>query len=169
MPKVAVIIGSDSDLELIQACLDQLKEFGIEYELRILSAHRTPEELSKYVAQLEKRKVKIVIAGAGLAAHLAGAVASQTHLPVIGVPLSGLMGGLDALLSTAQMPGGIPVGTMAVGKPGAKNSAIFAARILALSNASLKGKLKKFQLKMKKNLRGKEKKILKLQKQRNRD
>ncbi len=165
MTKIAVIIGSDSDLELIQVCLDQLEEFKIDYELRILSAHRTPEALSKYVAGLEQKGFKLVIAAAGLAAHLAGVVASQTLLPVIGVPMGGLAGGLDALLSMAQMPGGIPVGTMAVGKPGAKNSAIFAARILALNDPALKARLKKFSQKMKTDLKAKEKKILERKKQ----
>ena len=160
MARVAVIIGSDSDLELIQVCLDQLEEFGIGFNLRILSAHRTPDELRRYVAQLEKRGVKVVIAGAGMAAHLAGVISSQTHLPVIGVPLSGLMGGLDALLSTVQMPGGIPVGAMAVGRPGAINAAVFAARILALNDPNLKGRLKKFQARMKTELQAKEKKAL---------
>ena len=161
MAKVAVIMGSDSDLIIMQDCLDQLEELGIDYEMRILSAHRTPEELSKYVLNLEERGFKVVIAGAGLAAHLAGVVASQTLLPVIGVPLGGLAGGLDALLSMAQMPGGVPVGTMAVGKSGAKNSAIFAGRILALSDPGLMERLKKFQARMRRELKLKERKVLK--------
>jgi phosphoribosylaminoimidazole carboxylase PurE protein len=161
MAKVAVIMGSDSDLIIMQDCLDQLEDLGIDYEMRILSAHRTPEELSKYVLNLEERGFKVVIAGAGLAAHLAGVVASQTLLPVIGVPLGGLAGGLDALLSMAQMPGGVPVGTMEVGKSGAKNSAIFAGRILALSDPGLMERLKKFQARMRRELKLKERKVLK--------
>ena len=159
MAKVSVIIGSDSDLEMIQPCLDQLSELKIDYELRILSAHRSPEQLRKYIKAVEKKGVKVIIAGAGLSAHLPGVISSLTLLPVIGVPLSGLTGGLDALLSMVQMPGGVPVATMAVGKPGAKNSAILAGRILALNDAELKKRLKKMVMKMEQEVISKDKRI----------
>jgi len=159
MPKLAVIIGSDSDLEMIRPCLETLQVLGIAHEIRVLSAHRTPEALKKYVKSAERKGVKVFIAGAGLAAHLPGAIASYTTLPVIGVPLSGLAGGMDALLSMVQMPGGIPVATMAVGKPGAKNAALFAGQILASSDARLRQKLSKLRLKMQREVVLKEKKL----------
>jgi phosphoribosylaminoimidazole carboxylase PurE protein len=162
MSKIALIIGSDSDLETIRPCLSQLDDFGISYELRVLSAHRTPNELKKYVNAAEKKGVKIIIAGAGLAAHLPGVIASYTALPVIGVPLSGLAEGMDALLSIVQMPGGIPVATMAVGKPGAKNAALFAAQVLAVSDPGLRKKMREFRKKMKTELALKEKKVREL-------
>jgi 5-(carboxyamino)imidazole ribonucleotide mutase len=159
MTDVAVIIGSDTDHEIIQHCLAQLKELGITYELRVLSAHRTPDELKKYVRAAEKKGVKLFIAGAGLAAHLPGVIASHTVLPVIGVPLSGLAGGMDALLSMVQMPGGIPVATMAVGKAGAKNAALFAGEVLAAHDKSLRVKLNNHRAKMRREIAIKEKKL----------
>jgi 5-(carboxyamino)imidazole ribonucleotide mutase len=123
----------------MQACSDLLDNFGIRYEMRITSAHRTPEDTRDYVREAEKRGCAVFIAAAGLAAHLAGAVAAQTVRPVIGVPIdSGPLQGIDALLSTVQMPGGIPVATVAIGKSGAKNAAYLAAQILATGDASLK-------------------------------
>ena len=162
MAKIAIIIGSDSDLEIIQPCLDQLKTMDVDYELRVLSAHRTPDELKRFVKSAEKKGVKLFIAGAGLAAHLPGVIASHTILPVIGVPLSGLAGGMDALLSMVQMPGGIPVATMAVGKAGAKNAALFAVQVLAAADPKMKQALLDYRKKMKIDLAAKEKKLHKL-------
>jgi len=159
MVEVAVIIGSDTDHEIIQPCLEQLKDLGIKFELRVLSAHRTPVELIKYVSSAEKKGVKLFIAGAGLAAHLPGVIASHTVLPVIGVPLSGLAGGMDALLSMVQMPGGIPVATMAVGKAGAKNAALFAGEVLAANNKRLRVKLTNYRARMRREIAIKEKKL----------
>jgi len=159
MAEVAVIIGSDSDHEIIKPCMEQLKDLGIKFELRVLSAHRTPVELIKYVKSAEKKGIKLFIAGAGLAAHLPGVIASHTVLPVIGVPLSGLAGGMDALLSMVQMPGGIPVATMAVGKAGAKNAALFAGEVLAANNKRLKAKLNNHRTRMRREIAVKEKKL----------
>jgi len=132
---VAVMLGSDSDLKVMQATLDTLDSLGVHWELRVLSAHRTPDEVREYLADSAGRGCAIYIAAAGLAAHLAGAVAAHTLKPVIGVPLdAGTLGGLDALLATVQMPGGVPVACVAVGSPGAKNAAFLAARILALGD-----------------------------------
>jgi 5-(carboxyamino)imidazole ribonucleotide mutase len=132
---VAVLMGSDSDLPVVQATLDTLTNLGVAYEVQITSAHRTPQETKQYVQSAEERGCDIFIAAAGLAAHLAGAVASQTLKPVLGIPLdAGSLQGMDALLATVQMPGGIPVGTLAIGKPGAKNAAYLAAQIMALKD-----------------------------------
>lgn len=137
-PFVAVLMGSDSDLSTMQAGLDILKQLEIPHEVRITSAHRTPDETRNYVTDAESRGCDVFIAGAGLAAHLAGAVAAHTLKPVLGVPLdAGSLKGIDALLSTVQMPGGIPVACLAIGKPGAKNAAYLAAQILALKDAEL--------------------------------
>ena len=141
-PFVAILMGSESDLPVMQATADTLKELQITYEINVLSAHRTPVEAAEYVKDAAQRGCHAFIAAAGLAAHLAGAVAAQTICPVIGVPLdAGSLGGIDALLSTAQMPAGIPVATVAIGKHGAKNAAFLAAQILALHDDSLKQKL----------------------------
>ena len=141
---VAILMGSDSDLAIMQAGGEILKKLGVDYELRITSAHRTPEDTREYVLDAEKRGCEVFIAGAGLAAHLAGAVAAQTVKPVIGVPIdSGPLQGIDALLSTVQMPGGIPVACVAIGKTGAKNAAYLAAQILATSDENLKTALQK--------------------------
>jgi phosphoribosylaminoimidazole carboxylase PurE protein len=139
---VGIIMGSKSDLPVMEAACDVLDEYDVGWEIRILSAHRTAEETRDYAISARERKIKVLIAGAGLAAHLAGALAANTDLPVIGVPInSGTLGGIDALLSTVQMPPGVPVGTMAIGKGGAKNAAIFAVKILALYDTGLKAKL----------------------------
>jgi 5-(carboxyamino)imidazole ribonucleotide mutase len=136
---VAILMGSDSDLPVMQACSDLLDNFGVRYEVRITSAHRTPEDTRDYVREAEERGCAVFIAAAGLAAHLAGAVAAQTVRPVIGVPIdSGPLQGIDALLSTVQMPGGIPVACVAIGKSGAKNAAYLAVQILATHDAGLK-------------------------------
>ncbi|MYI88890.1 MAG: 5-(carboxyamino)imidazole ribonucleotide mutase [Gammaproteobacteria bacterium] len=132
---VAVMLGSDSDLKVMQSTLDTLDSLGIHWELRILSAHRTPDEVRQYLEDSAARGCAVYIAAAGLAAHLAGAVAAHTLKPVIGVPLdAGSLGGMDALLATVQMPGGVPVACVAIGSAGAKNAAFLAARILALSD-----------------------------------
>ena len=137
----AILMGSESDLETMRAAPKVLDELGIRHELRVLSAHRTPEEAGRYAREAEGAGIEVLIAGAGLAAHLAGALVAQTTLPVIGVPLSaGTLGGLDALLSTVQMPPGLPVATVAIG--GAQNAALLAAAILALSDPALAQRLK---------------------------
>jgi phosphoribosylaminoimidazole carboxylase PurE protein len=144
---VAVLMGSDSDASVMEACVKQLRDFGIEPVVRILSAHRTPAAASEFAQNAAKNGIQVIIAAAGMAAHLAGAMAAHTQLPVIGVPMQAKEGpfGLDALLSTVQMPPGMPVGTMAIGKPGAKNAAVFAVQILALSNPELAKKLTDFR------------------------
>ncbi|MHC4423970.1 MAG: 5-(carboxyamino)imidazole ribonucleotide mutase [Planctomycetota bacterium] len=144
---VAVVMGSDSDMAVMQSCVEQLRDFGIEPVVRIISAHRTPQIAAEFADNAAKEGIKVIIAAAGMAAHLAGALAGRTTLPVIGVPLisgSGLEG-VDALLSTVQMPPGVPVATMAIGKAGAKNAAILAVQILALSDDRLAGKLAEFK------------------------
>ncbi|MGA2093701.1 MAG: 5-(carboxyamino)imidazole ribonucleotide mutase [Sedimentisphaerales bacterium] len=140
---VAVIMGSDSDLGVMQACIDTLEDFGIQPIVRIISAHRTPKGAARFAQTAAKQGIKVIIAAAGMAAHLAGAMASWTTLPVIGVPLAAKEGlsGLDALLSTVQMPSGVPVATVAIGKTGAKNAAVLAVQILALSDKALASKL----------------------------
>ena len=141
-PVVAIIMGSDSDLKIMGEAAKQLKEFGIPFEIDICSAHRSPARASQYARTAAERGLKCIIAGAGGAAHLAGVTAAETVLPVIGVPVdSSPLLGFDALLATVQMPGGVPVATMAVGKAGAVNAAIFAAQILATSDAALADRL----------------------------
>ena len=144
---VAIVMGSDSDLAVMQSCIDQLKDFGIEPIVRIISAHRTPQIAADFAENAADNGIKVIIAAAGMAAHLAGALAGRTTLPIIGVPLaaSGSPAGLDALLSTVQMPPGVPVATMAIGKAGAKNAAIFAVQILALNDEKLAAKLDDFR------------------------
>lgn len=144
---VAVLMGSDSDLPTMQGCIDQLKAFGIPPIVRILSAHRTPLQAAEFAQNAKDNGVRVIIAAAGMAAHLAGAMAAQSPLPIIGVPLAAAESpnGLDALLSTVQMPPGTPVASMAIGKAGAKNAAIFAVQILALADAALAAKLDGFR------------------------
>jgi len=138
---VSILMGSDSDLETMQASRQTLKDFGIVSDLKVISAHRTPQALIQYLEKAEASGVKVFIAAAGMAAHLAGAVAAHTSLPVIGVPLDATLGGLDSLLSTVQMPAGIPVATVAVGKAGAKNAGFLAAQILSLADPELRKKV----------------------------
>jgi phosphoribosylaminoimidazole carboxylase PurE protein len=146
---VSVVMGSDSDLPVMQETARILDTFGIPYEIFLTSAHRSPERTSSFARKAAQRGIRVIVVGAAAAAHLAGVIASQTILPVIGVPLdaTSLMG-LDALLSTVQMPGGVPVATMAVGKAGAKNAALLAVRIMALEDADLRGKLQAYILDM---------------------
>ncbi len=137
-PLVGIIMGSDSDIPVMDNAAQLLEKFKIPYEMKILSAHRTPDQTAEYVKSLSGRGVKVLIAGAGCAAHLAGVAAAQTNLPVIGVPIdASSLKGIDSLLSTAQMPPGVPVATMAIGKGGAYNAAIFALRILSLLDDEL--------------------------------
>lgn len=148
-PKVGIVMGSDSDLEVMREAEKRLDYFGIPYETRIMSAHRTPERAAKYAATAEQRGLEVIIAGAGAAAHLAGALAANTTLPVIGIPIdSSALQGLDALLATVQMPAGIPVATMAIGKAGASNAGILAAQIVARKNPKISAKLAQFKKEM---------------------
>ena len=139
-------MGSDSDLPTFESTITTLRDFGVAHEVRILSAHRTPDRLTAYLDGADERGIEVVIAGAGGAAHLAGVCAAHTLLPVLGVPIdSSALKGLDALLATVQMPGGIPVATFAIGKAGAKNAALFAAQILARSDLAVAEKLVKLR------------------------
>ena len=144
-PLVGVIMGSKSDWETMRAAADVLAEFGVPHESEIVSAHRTPQRMADYAAEAEGRGLEVIIAGAGGAAHLPGMVASQTVLPVLGVPVqSKALNGMDSLLSIVQMPGGIPVGTLAIGAAGARNAGLLAVRILAGSRPELRKKLHEF-------------------------
>lgn len=141
-PQVAVILGSTSDWETMRHTVETLKRLEVPYEVRVLSAHRTPAALDEYVTDLEERGCQVIVAAAGGAAHLAGVVAAKTLLPVLGVPMGTQLGGLDSLLSIVQMPAGIPVGTLAIGRAGAVNAALLAAAILARSDAEVEGRLR---------------------------
>lgn len=158
MKKVAVIMGSDSDLPVVQKCLDQLKKFGIPSEAHVFSAHRTPALVEKFASSAKENGFGVIIAAAGKAAHLGGVIAAYTTLPVIGIPIkSSTMDGLDSLLSMVQMPGGIPVATVAI--DGAQNAAILAAQILALSDDTLAVKLDDFKKDMESGVEAKDKKL----------
>ena len=151
---VAIVMGSDSDMEVMQSCIDQLGFFGIRPMVRIISAHRTPRIAAEFSENAAQNGIKVIVAAAGMAAHLAGAMAAKTTLPVIGVPLvsgSGL-GGMDALLSTVQMPPGVPVATMGLGKAGATNAAILAVQILSLCDEQLARKLADFKISQEKKV-----------------
>ena len=154
-PLVGIIMGSKSDWETMKNAADILAEFGVEHECKVVSAHRTPDLLFEYAKTAEKRGIEVIIAGAGGAAHLPGMCASQTVLPVLGVPVqSKALSGMDSLLSIVQMPAGIPVGTLAIGEAGAKNAALLAISILANSRPELRKKLKKFREKQTKTVLG---------------
>src|SRR5947209_14627888 len=145
-PLVAILMGSKSDWEVMRQSGETLSNFGVAHESRVLSAHRTPLETSEYVSQAEGRGIEVIIAAAGGAAHLAGVCAAHTVLPVLGVPMeSAALKGLDSLLSTVQMPAGIPVGTLAIGAAGARNAALLAVAILANSRPALRARLKQFR------------------------
>lgn len=147
--RVGIVMGSDSDLPVLQAAADILKSFGIGYEMTVASAHRSPQRAMKFASKARDRGLRVIIAGAGHAAHLAGVMASHTTLPVIGIPIdSSCLQGLDALLATVQMPAGIPVATVSIGKSGAKNAAILAAQILAVSDPNLADMLAAYKQKM---------------------
>lgn len=148
-PQVLIVMGSDSDFPVMEEASKILRELGISYEMTIASAHRTPELTIRLASEAEDKGFEVIIAGAGMAAHLAGVMASYTVLPVIGVPLeSSSLNGLDALLSTVQMPPGIPVATMAIGKAGAKNAAVLSAEIIGRKNPNIFKKLKDYRRKM---------------------
>ena len=150
MPLVAVIMGSKSDTETVQPALDILKQLGIDYEVSIISAHRTPEKAREYASSARGRGIEVIIAAAGMAAHLPGVLASWTTLPVIGVPLAGSeLKGADALYSIVQMPAGIPVACMAIGTAGVKNAAYFAAEILGLKHDTIKRAYEKYREELK--------------------
>ncbi len=143
---VGIVMGSDSDLETMQETMKTLEKFGIGYEVNIISAHRTPQKAHEYATTCEERGLEVIIAAAGGAAHLAGVMASWTSLPVIGVPMqTQLSGGLDSLLSMVQMPSGVPVATVAVGKAGAKNAAILSAEILGIKYPEIRTKIKEYK------------------------
>ena len=157
---VAVLMGSDSDLAVMQHTIDVLKGFDVAVEVRILSAHRVPEDTRNYVLDAERRGCAVFIAAAGLAAHLAGAVAASTCRPVIGVPMAaGSLQGMDALLSTVQMPGGVPVACVAIGKPGAQNAAHLAVQILSLQDADLYQQLQESRRAMSDRVRAKDRQL----------
>lgn len=147
-PMVAILMGSENDREVMNEAVKMFNEFGVPCELKVLSAHRTPDRVRHFVRAAPGRGVKVFIAGAGKAAHLAGAVAANTILPVIGVPLDAGLGGLDSLLSTVQMPRGVPVATVAIGRTGAANAALLAVEILALADAKLAADLARYRLSM---------------------
>jgi len=146
-PVVAIIMGSKSDWETMRHAVEMLDDLGVPNEARVLSAHRTPDATADFARQAADRGFRVIIAGAGGAAHLAGVIAAHTWLPVLGVPIQSKLQGLDSLLSTAQMPGGIPVGTLAIGEAGAKNAALLATAILATSDKTIRQKLEAFRKK----------------------
>lgn len=147
-PLVGIVMGSDSDWPIMKACAETLKQFGVPYEAKVLSAHRTPDQALDYAATAQSRGMKVLIGAAGGAAHLAGVLAAKTELPVLAVPMpSKHLGGFDSLLAMVQMPGGIPVATFAIGEAGATNAALFAVSMLALSDAGMAQKLSDFRRK----------------------
>ena len=159
-PLVGILMGSDSDLPVMEEASKVLEKFGIDHEVVVSSAHRSPERTRKYVVGASKRGIKVLIAGAGAAAHLAGVVAAETTLPVIGVPIgSSALNGLDALLSTTQMPGGVSVAGMAIGKAGAKNAGVLSVQILALNDKNLQKKLLQFKKDQAKEVERKSRKL----------
>jgi phosphoribosylaminoimidazole carboxylase PurE protein len=160
--KVAIIMGSKSDLVIMEECSGILKQFGIAYEMRILSAHRTPDEVAAFSKRAKHDGFSIIIAGAGMAAHLAGVISAHTTLPVIGIPLDASLQGIDALFSMVQMPPGVPVATMGVGKAGAKNAALLAVEILSLADDSLQAKLDQYRQDMKQTVLDADESIKKL-------
>ena len=148
-PEVGIVMGSDSDLETMAEAVSVLNTFDISFEITVASAHRSPGKAARFASSARKRGIKVIIAGAGHAAHLAGVLAAHTTLPVIGVPIdSSVLKGLDALLSTVQMPPGVPVATVSIGKSGARNAGILAAQILALNDADLEKRLDQFKKEM---------------------
>ncbi|HZN22369.1 MAG TPA: 5-(carboxyamino)imidazole ribonucleotide mutase [Gaiellaceae bacterium] len=144
-PLVAVVMGSRSDWEVMEHCVDTLRALDVVHDARVLSAHRTPDALEEFVADVEARGAQVFVAAAGGAAHLAGVIASKTVRPVLGVPMGTQLGGLDSLLSTVQMPAGIPVATLAIGRAGAVNAALLAAAILARSDPELEARLVRYR------------------------
>ena len=158
--QVGIVMGSDSDMGVMQSAADVLKDFGVAFEITIASAHRSPQRAAAWASTAPERGIKVIIAGAGHAAHLAGAMAAHTSLPIIGVPIdSSCLQGMDALLATVQMPPGIPVATMAIGKSGARNAGILAVQILALADAGLSEKLQEYKQDMAAKVEQKAKKL----------
>ena len=159
-PLVGIVMGSDSDFIIMEETSKVLEQFNVPHEVLVTSAHRSPERTRKYVQGAKRRGIQVLIAGAGGAAHLAGVVAAETRLPVIGVPIDATsLNGLDSLLSTAQMPGGVPVAAVSIGKPGAKNAGLLATQILALSDEKLAGQLIKYKKDQAKAVAQKSKKL----------
>ena len=159
-PKVGILMGSDSDWPAMKGCADLLGQFDVPFEVRILSAHRSPDDTAEYAKTAQDRGLQIIIAAAGMAAHLAGAVAAQTTLPVIGIPMAtGSLQGVDALISTVQMPPGIPVATVGIGAAGAKNAALLAVQILALKDKDLAKKLADHKIKLAQSVKEKNQKL----------
>jgi len=164
-PLVSIVMGSDSDLEIMNEAAKALEDFAIAYEIDVTSAHRSPARTAEFARGAAARGVKVIIAGAGGAAHLAGVIAAETTVPVIGVPIpSTPLNGLDSLLATVQMPAGIPVATVAIGKAGATNAGILAAQIIGLANTSVAGKLKKLKEKLVKSVEEKSQRLQQLRK-----
>lgn len=160
IPRVGIVMGSDSDLEVMKEAATALKQFEVSFEMTIASAHRSPKRAAEFASSARKRGLKVIIAGAGHAAHLAGAMAAHTSLPVIGVPIdSSRLQGLDALLSTVQMPPGMPVATMAIGKSGARNAGILAVQILSVCDPELAKRLEAYKRQMAENVEQKAKNI----------
>jgi phosphoribosylamine--glycine ligase len=158
--QVGIVMGSDSDLSIMESASDVLKDFGVAFEITVASAHRSPQRAADWASSARERGIKIIIAGAGHAAHLAGAMAAHTSLPIIGVPIdSSCLQGMDALLATVQMPPGVPVATMAIGKSGARNAGILAVQILALADAVLAERLDKYKQDMAVKVEQKAKKL----------
>jgi phosphoribosylaminoimidazole carboxylase PurE protein len=159
-PQVSIVMGSDSDLEIMREAAKALDEFGIAYEIDVTSAHRSPDRTADFARQAAERGIRVIIAGAGGAAHLAGVIAAHTTLPVIGVPIpSSALQGMDSLLATVQMPAGIPVATVAIGKPGATNAGILAAQMIALADASVAKKLAAHKQKLARGVEEKSRKL----------
>ena len=158
-PLVSIIMGSDSDMPVMKETGATLKKFGIGYEVKILSAHRSPDKTADFAKKAKAKGIKVIIAGAGGAAHLAGVVAAHTTLPVIGVPMESKLEGLDSLLSTVQMPSGVPVATVAVGKAGAVNAAILAAQIIGTGDKAVEKKIEKHKKELVKKIEEKNKKL----------
>src|SRR5438876_6276479 len=158
-PVVSIVMGRDSELEIMREAAKALEEFGIAYEIDVTSAHRSPARTSEFARQAAGRGIRVIIAGAGGAAHLAGVIAAHTTLPVIGVPIPSVLNGLDSLLATVQMPAGIPVATVAIGKAGATNAGILAAQVLALSSSSLANKLSSYKEKLANSVEEKSRKL----------
>ncbi len=157
---VSIVMGSDSDLEIMREAATALEGFGISYEMDVTSAHRSPDRTAQYAREASGRGIRVIIAGAGGAAHLAGVIAAHTTLPVIGVPIpSTALNGMDSLLATVQMPAGIPVATVAIGKPGATNAGILAAQILGTSNSDTAAKLAQHKVKLASGVEEKSKKM----------
>ncbi|HEX6503552.1 MAG TPA: 5-(carboxyamino)imidazole ribonucleotide mutase [Terriglobales bacterium] len=158
-PLVSIVMGSDSDLEIMREAGKALDDFGIAYEIDVTSAHRSPDRTAEFARKAAERGIRVIIAGAGGAAHLAGVIAAHTTLPVIGVPITSVLNGLDSLLATVQMPAGIPVATVAIGKAGATNAGILAAQVLALSNSEIAKKMNAHKEKLAKGVEEKSRKL----------